>query len=648
MQGEDLNAAIAALWARQRGEMLHRVDVVDATLAALSAGALDDEERDAGVSAAHKIAGAAGSFGFAAASDHARTIELALREGAGTDDAARLTDLATLIRDDFAAPRDEPEEQEEARVIVAAGALDEELRACFDSRGVPATVLSPGTEPGASVTAAVVDLDQPGADELIAQIGERAVVVGISRQSGLDARVRFARAGGRTLVPADTSPAEIVETVVQVQAGIGDDGSRALVVDDDPTLLELTSTILRGSGLDVTTLDDPSRFWQTLEACNPDVLLLDLEMPGYSGTDLCRAVRADPRWSQLPVLFLTGRTEPEAVRVVFEAGADDYLAKPVTQDELIQRIQNRLERVQQLRDLADKDGLTGVANRRKASAELMRLERLARRYRQPFTLAIIDIDHFKRVNDGYGHDTGDEVLRRLGRRLQSEFRGEDVVGRWGGEEFVVGMYGMPGDLAVDRLGALLDDWKTEQFDDPAGGSFTTTFTVGLAELPGVANTLDALQQAADDALYRGKAAGRSRVQMAGTAEVPAETVDIALVEDDTAIVDLLSHALSGEGWTLKTLADGDAALDALASDPARVQARLVLLDWNLPGLDGFSVLRRLRESGVLGRTRVVMLTARTSDADVLRALELGASDHIAKPFSLPVLLEKLRRILATR
>jgi diguanylate cyclase (GGDEF)-like protein len=494
----------------------------------------------------------------------------------------------------------------------------------------------------------VIGLADPLAQRLVDQpeAGSHPVVIGLTTDASLSARVEFARRGGRMLLPADTPPLEVADAVASVRAGLASEAARILVVDDDPALLELTRSILDRHGLDVTAIDDSTRFWQTLEAGNPDVVLLDLEMPGYSGLELCRAIRADPRWSQLPVLFLTARADADAVGEVFAAGADDYLTKPVVERELVQRIQNRLERIRLLRDLADRDALTGVANRRKATEQLAHLERIATRYGQPLTVAILDLDHFKHVNDTYGHEIGDEVLRRLGRRLGREFRGEDVVGRWGGEEFVVGMYGMPGTLAVERLQGLLEDWTRTPFDDPRGGEFTTAFSAGIAELPANADTLVEVQRAADEALYRAKAAGRGRVCLASEGDgVTSELAEIALVEDDVALVDLLTHSLTEHGWRVHVLSDGAAAIAALAGEPPLLQARLVLLDWNLPGVDGLDVLRKLRDAGVLARTRVVMLTARDSEADVVDALELGAADHLAKPVSVPVLVQKVRQIL---
>jgi diguanylate cyclase (GGDEF)-like protein len=657
----EVDDAIAALWLRQRAEMMRRVDVVDAALTSLRSDSLAEDERDEAERTAHKIAGSAGTFGFATASRCAREIELALRAGVSSEEAERLIDLLAEIRRDFA--RSEPSagvSDAAPAVAINADVLlingprvdDVRLKAELGQHGLSVLVAQADDDVAlrANASIVIVDLAEQVARDYLERLGQRdEIIIGLAAGTGLEARVDFVRRGGRMLLPADMPPHEIAEAANSLRERLDDEGTRILVVDDDEALLEVTTTILRAHGLEVVALDDPSRFWHVLESRDPDVLLLDLEMPDFNGLELCQAVRADPRWAQLPILFLTARTEPESVRAVYAAGADDYMSKPVVEEELVQRIQNRLERIRLLRDLADRDAMTGVANRRKASEQLARLERLARRYGQPLTLAMIDVDHFKRVNDSFGHDTGDEVLRRLGRRLAAEFRGEDVVGRWGGEEFVVGMYGMPGVLAVERMRGLLEEWKRERFEDPRGGEFSTSFTVGLAELPGTAESLDDLILGADDALYRGKAAGRSRVEIAGVhSTTPSEQVDIALVDDDEILADTLLETLTTEGWSVRVLSDGRTAVGSLAASPPILDARLVLLDWDLPHLDGLTVLRRMRDRGALARTKVVMLTAHAEESDVLSALALGASDHVAKPFSVAVLCEKIRQLLDER
>lgn len=251
-------------------------------------------------------------------------------------------------------------------------------------------------------------------------------------------------------------PASVLAAVTQVLQQSHIVSAKILVVDDDPQLLDILRTLLAPWGFILTLLDDPQHFWTTLEETNPDLLILDLEMPRLSGIDLCQVVRNDPHWSELPVLFLSAYRDMETVTSVFKAGADDYVNKPVLEPELMARIFNRLERTYILRKLADTDILTGVANRRKSIQELTRLLHLAQRQGQPMCFIIVDFDHFNQINNQYGHDAGDRVLSRFGALLQKTFRSEDVVGRWGKEEFVIGLYGANRFQSEARIMELLE------------------------------------------------------------------------------------------------------------------------------------------------------------------------------------------------
>jgi diguanylate cyclase (GGDEF)-like protein len=269
-------------------------------------------------------------------------------------------------------------------------------------------------------------------------------------------------------------------------------------------------------------------------------------------------------------------------------------------------------------------------------------------HKKPFSLALLDLDHFKRVNDRHGHGTGDEVLRRVARLLERGFRAEDVVARWGGEEFVVGMYGMDKDDAVQRLEAVLEQLRAEPFEMAGAEPLRVSFSAGIAQFPVDGADLPALYRVADATLYQAKEAGRSRVLPAGwTPERPdpAAQVDVVVVEDDPALARLLLHALETRGYTSRWIADGREAAEALTGSRPTLRARLVLLDVDLPGMDGHAVLRMLSRDRVLERTRVIVLTVRAHEAEVVQALEEGAFDHVSKPFSVPILLHRIRRAI---
>jgi diguanylate cyclase (GGDEF)-like protein len=305
--------------------------------------------------------------------------------------------------------------------------------------------------------------------------------------------------------------------------------------------------MLQPWGFRLQLLSDPQYFWQTLERFDPDLVLLDVEMPQINGFDLCQVLRNAPRWHETPVLFMSGHTDAETIQQVFSVGADDYIRKPVVAPELIARVLSWLERVRTRQLRADVDSLTGVANRRKSTQVLTRLLGLAQRQGQTLCFALVDFDHFKQINDEYGHPVGDAVLRRFGESLRSTFRSEDVVGRWGGEEFAIGLYGMSRQEGTQRLRQFLERWQQEVFsgfesggfesgsfeksaaeflepqehshehthehpDEHAGNmTFTMTFTAGVAVYPHDGKDLQGLYRAADEALYKAKAAGRNRV-----------------------------------------------------------------------------------------------------------------------------------------
>jgi diguanylate cyclase (GGDEF)-like protein len=350
----------------------------------------------------------------------------------------------------------------------------------------------------------------------------------------------------------------------------------------------------------------------------------------------------------LPVIFLTVYTDAETVQRVFAAGADDYVAKPIVGPELVARITNRLERIRLLRRAADTDALTGLASRRKSVQVLERFLRLAGRHRHPLSLAIVDLDHVKQVNLRYDHATGDEVLRRLGTLLFNSFRSEDVVARWGGEEFVIGMYGMTRDNGTRRLLDVLETFRQEMFSGYEGTEFRVTFSAGVAEYPTDGTDLQTLYRSADQALCRAKEAGCNQIASTGQPAVPQQapdTADIVLVDDDEVLASLLLHTLETKGYRTVWLQDGQDAVETLAGPHPRLQTRMVLLDVDLPGLDGLSILRRLVSDGIVQQTRVIMLTFRSAESEVLAALELGAVDHVSKPFSMPILIERIRRVL---
>ncbi len=677
-KADALADAVRKAWERFRGPVTARVDAVEQAAIAVLEGGLGEEERRHAEREAHKLAGSVGTFGFAQGSRIAREVEGLLGGSAplGQAEALRLTDLAVALRRELArpptpmtAPRPRVETESEAgepRALPLLLVVDDDTELAdriameAQGRGMRARVAAGVAEARVALAeerpaAVLLDLSLErggeGGLELLADLSSREpripVLVLTARGSFTD-RVEVARMGGMGFLQKPVPPASAVDAVEGVLHRGRQGRSSVLAVDDDPLVLHAVETLLAPAGVQVHVLGDPLRFWEALEEACPDAVLLDIDMPGVSGIELCRVMRNDARWSTTPVIFLTARTEAETVQRVFAAGADDYVAKPFVGPELVTRVTNRLERVQLHRALADSDPLTGVANRRRSEEMMGQLLHLAVRQKRPFSLALLDLDHFKRVNDRYGHGMGDEVLRRVARLLERSFRAEDVVARWGGEEFVVGMFGADKEDGATRVRLVLEQLRDEPFELPGAEPLRVTFSAGVAQYPVDGGDLQALYRSADATLYQAKEAGRDRVLPAGWTEdqpTAAEQLDVLVVEDDQALARLLMHALQTRGYAARWIADGREAADALTGSRPALRARLVLLDVDLPGMDGHAVLRALARDRVLERTRVIVLTVRAHEAEVVQALEEGAFDHVSKPFSVPILLQRIRRAM---
>jgi len=674
--------AVRQAWERFRGAVMERVDAVESAAVAVLEGGLDEESRRHAEREAHKLAGSVGTFGFAQGSRLAREIELLLQGAAplGQAEALKLTDLVVALRRELARPPTPAADPSASRERVAAppqagpatGARlplllivddDAELadRIAMEAGGRGfRTRVAPGVaEARAAVAeerpaAVLLDLSFERGESGLSLLSElasrtpRVPVLVLTARGSFTDRVDVARMGGMGFLQKPVPPAAAVDAVQGVLHRGRDRHACVLVVDDDPLVLASVGSLLEAGGVKVHTLDDPLRFWEALEEFCPDVVILDIDMPRVNGIELCRVLRNDTRWGATPVVFLTARAGPETVQQVFSAGADDFVAKPIVGPELVTRITNRLERVQLHRALADTDPLTGVANRRRSEELMGQLLNLAVRHQQPFSLALLDLDHFKQVNDQHGHGTGDEVLRRVARMLERSFRAEDVVARWGGEEFLVAMHGMDKDDGVQRLAEVLEVLRDEPFEVPGAEPLRVTFSAGVAQYPMDGGDLQALYRTADATMYQAKEAGRDRVLPAGwTAGQPstAEHVDVLVVEDDHTLARLLLHALETRGWRSRWIADGREAAQQLTGSRPRLRARVVLLDVDLPGMDGHALLRTLARERVLERTRVIVLTVRAHEAEVVQALEEGAFDHVAKPFSVPILLQRIRRAM---
>jgi diguanylate cyclase (GGDEF)-like protein len=260
------------------------------------------------------------------------------------------------------------------------------------------------------------------------------------------------------------------------------------------------------------------------------------------------------------------------------------------------------------------------------------------------------VDGLGRVNEDHGQAAGDEVLRGLGRRLRKELHSEEVAARWGGNEFVVGMYGLDRQGSIRRLEEVCCAVSRQTFAGAAGDEFQVTLSGGVAAYPEDASTLEGLRHTAVEALQQASAAGGNRLVPAVAALAGREgirRVDVAILTGDQAIAALLLRAFESAGFRVRVLRNGLAASRLMLGSNLSLQARVLILDAELPALDGLTLLRQFAAAGVLRETRAILITSPSVGREAVQALELGAEDQVAKPFEVPVLVQRVRRMLQT-
>jgi len=297
---------------------------------------------------------------------------------------------------------------------------------------------------------------------------------------------------------------------------------KVLAAEDNPVFQSMLTNMLTKWGYQPIVARDGNEAWEALQQPDgPQLAILDWMMPGLNGLDICRGVRASGREPYVYILLLTARTDSQDLVEGMEAGADDYLTKPFQAHELRVRLRagRRILDLQQqllaareaLREQATHDGLTGLLNRCAILAMLDRELARASREGQPLSLLMMDLDHFKQVNDTFSHLAGDAVLRESARRMRESVRNYDSAGRYGGEEFLIVLPGCDGPSAVAQAERVRQSFaNTPFFTGQSHIPVTCSIGVSSRVLPCEADA-DALLREADLALYGAKGEGRNRV-----------------------------------------------------------------------------------------------------------------------------------------
>jgi diguanylate cyclase (GGDEF)-like protein len=344
------------------------------------------------------------------------------------------------------------------------------------------------------------------------RIAQQIPVACVSDQTDIAARLAALRMGCQAYFTRPLDTTSLLDTLDRLTAPPQADAGKVLIIDDSPSLAAFYAAHLNEAGFVCQVVTDPLNSLEALYEHPPELILLDMNMPGASGQEVAKVIRQQDAYLSIPIVFLSAESDVGRQREAMSLGGDEFLQKPIEPEHLISAVKSRVIRYRALRALMVRDSLTGLLNHTSYKERLRAEVARAKRQKKILTVVMIDIDHFKNVNDTYGHPAGDRVIKNLSRLLRQRLRGGDLIGRYGGEEFALALPDTSVDVALGVINNLRESFAA--IEQHAGNtSFHNTFSAGVAQCPPSMDA-EALLKTADEALYVSKHGGRNRVTAA--------------------------------------------------------------------------------------------------------------------------------------
>ena len=331
----------------------------------------------------------------------------------------------------------------------------------------------------------------------------------LGAQPSIEPIVALMRAGIDITIPTEEQSSMVLNCILDLVKTNEQEKYRVLVVEDSRVAMALIQRTLAQHGIDTHAINEPGKLLSVLESYRPDLILMDMYMPRFNGVEATRVLRQMAAYSSIPIVYLSGESavgmQVEALRL----GGDQFLIKPFNPVLLAAVVKTKIERFRETQRSSRLDGLTGLLNH---SAAKSRLKAMTSQVPDGgmMTVAMIDIDHFKSINDTYGHPVGDQVIRGLAWLLKARLRSIDLIGRYGGEEFLIALP----DVTPEQARTVIDRIRVDFAALPhahAGGALFVTCSAGIASFPHY-DTAASLTEAADKALLQAKRLGRNRVE----------------------------------------------------------------------------------------------------------------------------------------
>ncbi len=359
--------------------------------------------------------------------------------------------------------------------------------------------------------------DQAGAAELsciakIRQACPASQLFYLGVQSAIEPIVELMRVGIDVTIPTEDQPAMVLNCMLDLVQTNEQEQYRVLVVEDSRVAVALIQRTLAQHDIDTHAINDPAQLLEALESYKPDLVLMDMYMPRFNGVEATRVLRQMAAYSALPIVYLSGESDVGMQVEALRLGGDQFLIKPFNPVLLAAVVKTRIERFRETRRSTRLDGLTGLLNHTAAKARLQAMVEQTG-MQSMLTVAMIDIDHFKSINDTYGHPVGDQVIRGLAWLLKGRLRSIDLIGRYGGEEFIIALPGVDLTRAEQVIDRIRRDFAALPHAHSAG-ALHASFSAGIATYPLAHHTATGLTEAADQALMQAKRLGRNRVEKA--------------------------------------------------------------------------------------------------------------------------------------
>ncbi len=304
------------------------------------------------------------------------------------------------------------------------------------------------------------------------------------------------------------APQAIISQLESLVNLVPDQPLRILIVDDSKSQALYTEKALNAAGMITQKVINPLEVWEVLESFHPEMILMDMYMPECNGVELAKVIRQDKHYINIPIIYLSGEEDKERQLAAMAEGGEDFLTKPVDPRHLLSTVRTRGKRARELSQLIARDSLTGLYNHTHILKALDEQIKLAQRNNSQLCFVMIDIDHFKQVNDNHGHPVGDEVIKNLALFLSQRLRKTDYIGRYGGEEFAMVLPS----VGLEDATNIMNDVRNNFSHLLHGGqaAISSTFSCGIALYQGQKSS--ELIELADQAMYLAKRGGRNCVK----------------------------------------------------------------------------------------------------------------------------------------